>query len=337
MMESKKRRFVSMTVCAAVIAAVGVSMAAWTPVALAAAQKGDYPAKGKSIQMIVNYAAGGSTDVGARIAAGAVEKILGTKVEVVNKPGASGQIGATFTSQAKPDGYTIGAVNLPVLVVTYLDASRKAVYSRKDFMPLALQVVDPGLIAVKADSPYKTLTDVINAAKANPKKITITTTGLQSGEHFMLMNLQNLTNAQFAMVHFSEGSAAAVMAVLGGKVDVLCVNVSDVTPHVKSGAVRMLGVMDTHDSPFVPGKTFTAQGIPLVVGTSRGFALPKGTPKEIVDVLDDAMKKAMESEDVKEKMFKMGLTWRYMNAVEFTKYWDDIDATMQKVLPQTKQ
>lgn len=338
-MEKKIRKYLRVMIHFALIAAVGVSMIGMEAFAAATpAKKSDFPAKGKYITIIVSYAAGGSTDVGARIAASALEKVLGTRVEVVNKPGASGQIGATFLTQSKPDGYTIGATNLPALTVSYLDPNRKAVYTRKDFQPLALQVVDPGLIAVRADSPYKTMEDVINAAKANPRKITITTTGLQSTEHFWILKLQNITNTQFALVHF-EGSAPALMAVLGGKIDVLCGNISDVASQTKSGAIRVLGVMDNQESPFLPAgiKTLTAQGIPIVGGSSRGYSLPGATPKEIVSVLTAAMKKAMESEEVKEKMLKMGLTWRYMDSAQFEKLWNETDEIMKQLIPLTKQ
>jgi tripartite-type tricarboxylate transporter receptor subunit TctC len=297
----------------------------------------DFPAKGRAVQVVVNYAAGGATDVGVRILATELEKALDTKIEVVNKPGASGQIGATYTSKAKPDGYTIGAVNLPALNVSYLDPSREAVYTRKEFIPLALQVIDPGLIAVRADSPYKTLQDVIDAAKANPGKVTVTTTGLQSTEHFWMMRFQKLTDTQFALVHF-QGSAPALIAILGKKIDVLCGNVSDVTPHVKTGEIRVLGVMDEQRSAFLPEgvKTLTEQGIPVVGGSLRGYVLPAKTPQPVVDVLSAALKKALESQEVKEKMSNMGLTWRYMGPTQFEKLWDDLDEMMIKLIPEMK-
>jgi tripartite-type tricarboxylate transporter receptor subunit TctC len=333
-MLKKMRQSGCAMVLVAAIFTVSLSMAGLTNTVCAA----DFPAKGKAIQIVVAYAAGGATDVGVRIVATELEKVLRAKIEVVNKPGASGQIGATYMAKAKPDGYTIGAINLPALNVSYLDPDRKAVYAKNDFKPLALQVIDPGLIAVRADSPFKTLQDVLNAAKANPRKVTITTTGLQSTEHFWILQMQKLTNTELALVHF-EGSAPALMAVLGGKIDVLCGNVSDVTPHVKSGAVRVLGVMDDRESPFLPAgvKTLKSMGIPVVGGSFRGYDLPAKTPQEIVDVLSAAMKKALESQEVKDKMAKMGLTWRYMDPAQVEKLWNDLDDMMVKLIPMTKK
>lgn len=297
-----------------------------------------FPQKGKTIQILVGFAAGGSSDVGARILASGLEKELGTTVLVVNKPGASGQIAYTMLSQARPDGYTIGNINFPSAVVTYLDPARKATYTRKSFEPLALHVVDPGLIAVKKDSPFKTLKEVIEAAKTEPKKIKICTTGVQSDEAFAILQLQKMTGAQFAMVHFSQGIAPAMTAFLGGKIDVFCGNVGDLLAQFKSGEVRILGIMDDKPSPFYPGvKTFEEQGYKLYNSSSRGFAVPAGTPKEIINILSEAIKRVVATEEHKKRMAEMGLTLRYMGPAEYAKYWDEYEAMLKELLPLTKE
>jgi tripartite-type tricarboxylate transporter receptor subunit TctC len=298
----------------------------------------DFPQKGKAVQMLIGFAAGGSSDVGARILAGGLEKELGTSVLVVNKPGASSQIAYTALTQAKPDGYTIGNTNFPSAIVSYIDPTRKATYSRKDFDLLALHVIDPGLIAVKTDSPFKTLKDVIDAAKANPRKIRISTTGIQSDETFGILQLQKMTGAQFALVHFAQGNAASLTAILGGKIEVYCGNVGDVMPQVKSGEMRVLGIMDDEVSPFYPGvKTFEQQGYKLYNSSSRGFAAPTGTPKEIVNVLSGAMKKVMATEDHKKRMAEMGLTIRYKDPAQYAKYWVENEAMVKELLPLTQE
>jgi len=302
------------------------------------ARAAGFPQKGKAVQMLVGFAAGGSTDVGARILASGLEKELGTAVVVVNKPGASSQIAYTALTQARPDGYTIGNTNFPSAVVSYLDPVRKATYTRKNFEPLALHVVDPGLFAVKAGSPFKTLREVIDAAKANPKKVTISTTGIQSDEHFAILQLQKMTGAQFAMVHFSQGSAPALTAILGGKIDVFCGNVGDLLGQFKSGEVRILGIMDNEETPFYPSvKTFEAQGYRLYGSSSRGFSAPAGTPKEIVNILSGAIKKAVATDEHKKRMKEMGLTLRYLDPTQYTKYWDEYEATLKELLPLTKE
>ena len=306
----------------------------WATVPAGAA---DFPQKGKAIQMLVGFAAGGSTDVGARLLASGMEKELGTPVVVVNKTGATGQIALTALSQAKPDGYTIGNTNLIGAVVTTIDPSRKATYTRKSFEPLALHVVDPGLFAVKADSPFKTVKDVVEAARANPKKIKLSTTGIQSDESFAILQLQKLTGVQFAMVHFSQGVASAMTSFLGGKIDVFCGNVGDLLAQFKAGEVRILGIMDKDPSHFYPGvPTFEQQGYKLYEASARGFSAPAGTPKEIVDILSGAMKSAVATEEHKKRMADMGLTLRYMDPAGFARFWSEYEATLRELLPLTQ-
>ena len=321
---------------AAVWTVVGAVLTVWT--VPSPARAADFPQKGKAIQMLVGFAAGGSTDAGARILASGMEKELGTSVVVVNKPGASGQIAYTALTQAKPDGYTIGNTNFPSSVVTYLDPSRKAVYNRKSFELLALHVLDPGLFAVKANSPFKTVKDLIEAAKANPKKIRVSTTGIQSDEAFAILQLQKMTGVQFAQVHFAQGVAAAMTAFLGGKFEVLCANVGDLLSQFKSGEVRILGIMDDEHSPFYPGvKTFEEQGYKLYDASSRGFAAPAGTSKEVVNILSGAIKKVVATEDHKKRMADMGLTLRYMDPGQYAKYWSEYEVMIKELLPLTQE
>ena len=298
----------------------------------------EFPQKGKSIQVIVNHPAGGSSDVGARIMAAGMEKVLGTSLVVMNKPGAGGQIGMTATVTSRPDGYTFGCANFPSAISSYLDPARKAVYTRKSFELLALHVVDPGLIAVKSDSPFKSLKEVIDAARANPKKVTVTTTGIQSDEHFSLLQLQKVTGAQFALVHF-KGGAPALTAVLGGKIDVYCGNVGDLLAQHKSGTMRILGIMGDSDSPFYPDvKSFDALGYKAVRGfNARGYAAPAGTPKEIVNILSAAMKKVTSSEEHKKQMTDMGLTLHYMDPAQYGAYWEEYEKMLTELMPLAKE
>src|SRR5665647_1207380 len=152
--------------------------AASAATAAPAAAKSTFPEKGKTITIIVPVNAGGGSDVSTRLMLPALEKILGTSVQVENKPGAGQQLGHTEFSKSKPDGYTIGMTNLPTTLTTYLDKERQAVYNRKTFQTIAAPVMDPGAIFVKADSPYKTLKDLVDAAKAKPSTIKGSTTGI---------------------------------------------------------------------------------------------------------------------------------------------------------------
>ncbi|GAB5078416.1 tripartite tricarboxylate transporter substrate binding protein [Arthrobacter sp. AD-310] len=294
----------------------------------------DFPKKGKSIDLIVAFGSGGAVDTASRLVAPILEKELGTNVEVINKPGAGGQIGYTALTSAKPDGYTIGATGSPSVVVSPLDPSRGATYTRDSFQPLARHVVDPAVIAVQPDSPHQTLKELIDAAKANPKSMTASTTGLQTGEHFALAQIQDTTGAEFAPVHFAEGDAAASAAFLGKHVNVLVGDVSGVTDLIKQGKARVLGVMSPERAPALPDvPTFKESGYDIEASTARGFSAPAGLPDAVAEKLEAALKKAIEDPSVVKKMEELGLQTSYLSGVDYKEYWAGQEATFKKVLP----
>jgi tripartite-type tricarboxylate transporter receptor subunit TctC len=298
----------------------------------------DFPRKGKPIELVVAFSSGGAVDTAARLVQPILEKELGTNVEVINKPGAGGQIGYTELTSAKPDGYTIGATGSPSVVVSPLDPARGAKYTRDSFQPLGRQVIDPTVIAVQPDSPYQTLKDLLDAAKANPKSMTASTTGLQTGEHFALAQMQEATGAEFAPVHFSEGASQATTAFLGKHVDILVANVSDVTDLSKQGKARVLGVMTSERAPSLPDvPTFKESGYELEAGTVRGYSAPAGLPDAVAEKLEAALKKAIEDPTVVQKMEDLGLQTSYMPADEYKQFWAGQEEDFKKVLPQVQK
>lgn len=295
----------------------------------------DYPTKPVSI--IVGYDAGGPTDTGARLLAKELEKKLDTTVTIKNKPGANSQLAYTELAKAEPDGYTMAAITFPSAIVTVLDKSRGASYTRDSFAPVALQVVDPTAVAVAPDSKYETPSDLVNAAKKAPGKLTATTTGVGSNEHFALLRLEQVTGAKLQPVHFAKGGAPATTAFLGGDVDVLVANVSDLEPLVKSGKAKVVGVMDTKASPLMPDvPTFAEQGYDVAISSSRGYAFPAGTPKPVVDAMSDAIGDVMADKAFQQKMEKQGLAPTHKDAKAYTAYWDETTKLFQGLLPLVK-
>jgi tripartite-type tricarboxylate transporter receptor subunit TctC len=292
----------------------------------------NYP--NKPIQLLVGYDAGGPTDTGARLIAKELEKKLDTTITVVNRPGAGSQIAYTALTKAKPDGYTMGAVTFPSAIITVLDKSRKASFDRDSFDPVALQVVDPTAVAVAPDSDIETPEDLIAAAKADPGKLRATTTGVGSQEHFALARLKEATGADIAPVHFAEGSAQATTAFLGGNVEFLLGNVSDMQPLVESKKVRVVGVMDAERSPFLPDvPTFKESGADVEISSSRGFAFPAGTPKHIITDVSEAIGEIMDEKKFQDQMKDVGLAPTYMDSTEYAKYWDETSALFEELLP----
>lgn len=320
-----KRQFVS--AAAAGFAVAGLIFAGASQQLLAAEQS--YPEKGKTIQIIVPFGAGGSTDVQTRIIAEFMAKDLGTNIEVVAKPGAGSQIGLQQIASAKPDGYTLGITNNPTSMGVYLMPSRKATFNRSSFAPIGLFVFDPETIAVKADGPYKTYKDLIDAAKAKPKGIKVTTNGMFSDDHMAIVSVQKATGVQFAAVHF-DGSAEEVVALLAGKTDAAFMGIGATLAQIKAGTMRHLAVMDEAPNPILPGvPTLKSLGVDFVIGSSRGLSAPAGTPREIIAILEASLAKAMKDPMVVQKITGMGTPIKYLNAAAFGKFWADMETKVR--------
>lgn len=300
-----------------------LAASAATALASPAISQAAFPRRG--IQLIVAFAAGGSTDVGARLLAAAAEKELGQTVTVVNKGGAGGQLGFTEIARAKPDGYTLGFINLPAVNTIVLDPERKAVFNMQSFIPVANQVLDPGLIWVKGDSPFKSLKDLVEAAKKAPNTVRACTTGILSDDHLAILMTHEAAGVEFRIVHFDSGTQQ-LAGVLGGHVDVAFDNVGSVVKRVQSGEVRGLAVTDHVRSPFLPNVPTTKElGFPTIISSStRGVAAPKGTPADVIKVLESAFLKAINSADMKTKMDAAGLALKPMVGAEYAKYYADL-------------
>lgn len=306
------------------------------PATAVPAKKVNFPEKGKTITLVVGYAAGGGADIAARVLATALEKDLGTPVQVVNRAGANSQVAVTSVATAKPDGYTIGYGNFPTVPTLYMDPERKAAFGRKDLAPIALHVSDPNAITVKADSPFKTIKDVVDAAKANPEKVKAGTSGLMSPEDFAFIRLQKMAGIKLSVVAF-DGAAPGFSALLGGHIDMEGSSVSSSYAHVKSGAARVIATLEP-EGGLLPGvKSMEDQGYKGFFGVSRGFFVPAGTPKDVVDVLDGAMKRSMDTDDHKKKILDIGQVVTYKSAEQFAKYWDEAEAFVKPFIEDAQK
>ena len=307
------------------LAAVAV-IAASSGIALA----DDFPSR--PVQLMVAFPPGGSTDVGARVVAAIAEKILGKPMVVLNKGGAGGQVGWTDMARQKPDGYYIGYINLPATNTVILDPERKATFGLDAFVPIINQVLDPGIVWVRADSPYKTLKDLVDAAKKAPNTIRTATTGILGDDHLAILMLEEAApGAIFRIVHL-EGGAAQLKEIMGGHVDVAFDNVGSVAPRVRSGELRGLAVMDHQRSKFVPDvPTMKEVGYPTVISSStRGIAAPKGLPQPVLKKLEEVLKKAMEDPEHVQKLESAGLAVKIMVGEEYARYYREIHEQAKK-------
>lgn len=292
---------------------------------LTGAAYAEYPTK--PVTMVVAYAAGGSTDILARITAKYLETELKQPFVVVNKSGAAGSVGFTALAKSKPDGYTIGLINLSSIIVNPIVQPDVVRYRISDFVGIANMVTDPGVFCVKADSPIKTLQDLITAAKEQPGKLAISHEGAGSGDHLGVMEFMKQTGIELNPVPF-EGDAPAKAALLGGHIQVLAVNVSEIAEMVNTGQLRALAVQDTKRSTELPDvPTFAELGYPTVMqGTaSRGFAAPKDVPAEALDALVKTMEKLSQSPEYQAELKKLNMPMDFIPGDKFTQYLQEQD------------
>jgi tripartite-type tricarboxylate transporter receptor subunit TctC len=318
---------------AALALALGLALTAVT----SGTQAQEYPVRGKPITLIVPYAAGGVTDVTARLMAAGLEKELGASVQVANKPGAASQVALTELSRATPDGHTLSYAVLPTVTTHYLDPARAAVYTRASFQPIALHHLTWMMLAVQTESPYKTLKDMVEAARARPESIRISDSGLMAVPHTQVVMLELVAGVRFASVHFN-GGAPSVTALLGGHVEALAGSTADSLAHKKSGQLRVLGVAAEQPDPTMPDvPTMKSLGFDVVAASAAGVLAPAGTPKPVVDKLTRAMKAVIDSADHQAKMKDLGIATYYRDPEGYTKYWIDTENRMRPLLQKLTQ
>ena len=256
----------------------------------------------RPITLIVNYAAGGSADVGARALAEVAEKILGQPIAVLNKVGASGSLGTGAVAAAKPDGYTIGMTSWSPLVLGphMFDVPYNPLKDFDQILCYAKVMYGP---CVRADSPFKTLKDLVQYAKANPGKIKYSAAGLAVPNHFGMALLAKAEGGiKWELVVF-KGNIEAVAACLGGHVDIVSQNPADVVPYIQSGKLRLLASLCDTRWKWVPDvPTVRELGYKFDVGSYYALGAPKGVPKPIMDKLTSSFKKAAEEPRFREVM-----------------------------------
>jgi len=261
----------------------------------------------KPIKMIVAFGAGGSTDTMARIFSKYMGERLGQRFIVVNKTGAGGEIGWVTLANAKPDGYTIGLINSPVIEVYPITRADTVGYKLDQIKPLVNVVTDPGLLAVAADSPYKTLEDFVAAAKAKPDSITVSIEGVGGDDHLAALNFQSKAGIKLRFVSFN-GNAEATTALLGGHIEAFEGNMSEAAAQISEGTVRALAVWSNSRMEAIPDvPTGIEQGIDVISAASRGIAVPAGVSEDIYTKLLATAKEIIEDENFKADLAKLNM------------------------------
>ena len=271
----------------------------------------------RPITLIVPFAAGGGADATGRAVALYLEKRLKQPVVVINRAGAGGQIGFTATAKANPDGYTIGIVTAPNLVVFPLQ--RQTQYKLSEFALVANLVEDDGMFFVRKASPFKSMADLVTFAKANPGGVTVGTTGEGSLPHLAVLALERKAGIKLTAVHYN-GAAPTRMGVLAGDLDMAYVTAVDGAGDLQAGSIRPLGVTARKRLQSMPTTpTLIEQGYDVVTSASRGLAAPAGTPDEVLKLLRSVVADAAKDPAFLDIAHKQGMPIHYMDHEMFAK------------------
>lgn len=253
----------------------------------------------KPVRIVVPYPPGGAVDVVTRKMAAKLQEQTGQTFFVENKAGATGTIGLTSVAQAAPDGYTLAANDTTWALLPHI--FRKLPFDHDTaLVPVGAYVFAPMTVAVKADSKFKTLADLVAAAKAEPNKVSYGTGGAGSAPHFVSEALGIAAAANFLHVPF-KGAGEATLAVLSGTIDFQVASTPGIMSHVKGGKARLLGLSGSKRMASLPDvPTFTEAGVKFAgLINFTGLWAPKGTPQAVVDRLQKEIATAMASADMK--------------------------------------
>ncbi|MES2185680.1 MAG: tripartite tricarboxylate transporter substrate binding protein BugE [Pseudomonadota bacterium] len=274
----------------------------------AATAHAEYP--DKPIRLIVPFAPSGSTDLAARLIAEFAGRVLGQPIIVDNRAGAGGSLGMEMVAKARPDGYTLGMATMST------HGSNAAAYGDrlkydplKDFSPISNVATVPSVFAVTASAPYKTMQELIAAARKEPGKITFASPGTGSLGHSNVEYFSSLAKIQLLHVPY-KGSGMALNDAVAGQVDAITDNLPSALPHIQSGRLRALAVLSEKRSPALPNvPTYGELGFPQMGnGGWFGVVAPAGTPPQIVQKLNQAIHTAMKQPDFIKKMDEAGAT-----------------------------
>jgi tripartite-type tricarboxylate transporter receptor subunit TctC len=309
---------------------LAVSLVALAFPALVAAQ----PWPSKPVHIVVPFAAGGATDVVARLLAQKLGDAWGQQVVVENKVGAGGNIGAESVAKAPPDGYTFLLTSGAVLTSPYMYKGQLSFDPLKDFVPVTNCATGPQVIAVNSASPFKDLKDLIAFAKANPRQVTFGSAGVGSQTHLAAENLAYAAGVDFTHVPY-KGESAALTDLLGGQIQLVTANLGGAVSQIQQGRIRALAVTSTARVPQLPDVPAAAETLPGFENAGWfGLMAPTGTPREIIERAYRDSARILLSEDFKGALAKQGMVPVGNTPAEFGSAMREESARWAKVIKE---
>ncbi len=291
----------------------------------------------KPIRLIVPAAPGGTTDITARLLSEKLGAELGTTVVVENRAGAAGIIGSQALIQSPPDGYTIGFGNIGPNGINY-SLYKKLPYKHTDFSPITLVISVPNVLVVNSKSPYKTVKDLVDAIKNDPKgNYSFASSGTGQSPHMSAEMFAQRTGLNLTHIPF-KGMGPAVAALLGGQVTFAIDNLPSSIEFIRSGQFRALAVTGAERSAQLPDvPTMAEAGIKdMVVTAWFGFVAPAGTPAELVNKIQQATKKVLEMPDIQKRFATMGGVPGGNTPAEFGAFMDKERESWRKIVEAAK-
>jgi tripartite-type tricarboxylate transporter receptor subunit TctC len=289
----------------------------------------EFPQRGP-IEITCLFPAGSSADVTARMLADGMSKHLGQRVLVVNRPGAGGAIGYKYVAGQKPDGYAL-VWNSNSISTTYHSGQLPIDYRSFDAVARALS--ESVVLAVKSDARWKSLADMVAEAKAKPKVISVGHSGIGSHTHISLVSLFNAAGVQVNEVPF--GAAQVVPSLLGAHVDAVVQFPGALAAPMKQGQARLLVSLTQNRDPAWPEvPTARELGYDAALDAWRGIAVPAGTPRNVIAMLESAIRSTVTSDEFRKASEKLGVRPAYLPAAEFSDLISKEDASLSRLMQQ---
>jgi tripartite-type tricarboxylate transporter receptor subunit TctC len=283
----------------------GIAVAAAALVPFSAAQAQAWPQK--PVRFIVPFPPGGATDISARLIAQKLTEMWGQTVVIENRGGAGGGVGATEAARATADGYTLFFPSGSVVTANQYVYANLSYDPEKDFVPVTNVVSGPQVLVVPANSPYKTVKELIDAARAQPGKLTFGHAGIGSQVHLAGENFVNAAKINALAVPY-KGEGPALNDLVAGQINFMVTNIAAAVGFIGQGRLRALGVTSKSEFGLLPGVPPISKTLPGFENAGWfGIVAPTGTPKEIIQKVYQDTKKALESTEMRARFYVLGL------------------------------
>jgi tripartite-type tricarboxylate transporter receptor subunit TctC len=289
----------------------------------------------RPITIVNPFPPGGQVDLTSRPLAAAMERILKQPVLLVNKSGAAGAVGMQSVAVAKPDGYTVLITVPAISTLPEVDKlfGRTPTFTRDQFVPVARLNADPTILVVNSDLPYKSLQELLDAARRRPNEIVFASSGIYGASHVPTEMLLQ-AGGSLKMRHLpTPGGGPATTAVLGGHAAFWMSTTAPAAPHVRSGKLRALAVSGAARQPYFPDvPTLRELGYDVEYYLWCGLFAPKSTPPAALAVLREAVRRAVQDLEFKAAMDKIQVPIAYQDGDEFRAWWDADAARLAEVI-----